>query len=569
MKKYNNLLLMKKFQQRLDSKFGRNVLKAGFILLLMGMLSSCGTSRGTVSSTPYPAGQTSNTQGVPAGPTSIIIEESGQTETPNTEETPEVPVHRIRDAYFAKKTVTNNGATVDFTRIDSGHTQENAQGNVLPYDSILGKTVYLVVETENLRGLNIDVCIRPADVNLTGNVNSLELMYFNYDYLTNNTLNQYLPVTRFIAEVGDLRALNNRDNSREHYTNLETHQDKAIIKLQLRPNIRATFDTWTGLLAAGTANLEIVACRQNFEPCAYRDNAEEITEAEVFLGPNNDRFRIVNRNFYEIYNNENNLYNFLSMYRNNRKKIRYLENENSTQVVYIYIDQYDNELPEIATCDKTTVMGRNNGIQLGAIPRGYIRSAPAPAGGNAQTNYYYQNRNNEDNEDIVTDGNFRNSAGVRIFPDQLRKVRYNASGVNITLVRMPDGLNITLNNITFNFTFSATQRRFCNPECFAAFVGVLGQYNNTGIRCTGMCFGDATSYPSVSHPNGDSVDTGYMQNQDNQIGLLNAFLNWNFTNIWASLTRRTWLVGAHRYDTVHDDHLHSGDFDSNSIENMY
>lgn len=88
------------------------------------------------------------------------------------------------------------------------------------------------------------------------------------------------------------------------------------------------------------------------------------------------------------------------------------------------------------------------------------------------------------------------------------------------------------------------------------------------VNSTGMCFGDATSYPSLAHPNGDSVDTSYLTNRANQQNLLNAFVDWNFTQVIAGTTQRAWLQNAHSYATDHNDHLHSGDFNSNSIHTI-
>ena len=45
----------------------------------------------------------------------------------------------------------------------------------------------------------------------------------------------------------------------------------------------------------------------------------------------------------------------------------------------------------------------------------------------------------------------------------------------------------------------------------AGFIGALAYFGKTMI-CNGMCFEDATSYPSLSHPNGDSADTLYSTN---------------------------------------------------------
>ncbi|WP_343625339.1 hypothetical protein [Flavobacterium lindanitolerans] len=510
----------------------------------------------------------------------ITIDDTGQTVTlnpPYSPVTPDDSLQKITRVYFAKKTVTREGANVAFTRIDSLHAQQEG-GQNLPYDSVLGKTVYLVIETENMATLSIDAVIRPGDNTLTGNTETLNLMWFN-------PATQNFEVRRkMTAVVGNFDALNNKgttenpSGSHDHYTNLADHENKAIIKLQLRPSLRTDFNTWAANIAAAathTANLEVVVERTDNEACAYGpDSTEEVKEAGIFLNSDaQGRFRVGNRNFYEIYarvlsgrtNNRNTYtdgtYNFLPMNGTVRRKISKLENPSSTQVTYYHYDIYGNEV-FIATCDKTSVMGRNNGQQLGAVPPGALRTENAPAGGAAQTNHIFANA-------IVTTGTHRNDRNARAFPGALRIVRYTASGTNVPLVRMPDTLNVTVNGRVIAYGFSNTQRRFCNPDCFAAFVGVLSQYGLAGVNSTGMCFGDATSYPSLAHPNGDSVDTSYLANRQNEQDLLNAFVDWNFAQVIAGTTQQAWLRNAHRYAGDHNDHLHSGDFDSNSIHNIY
>ena len=509
----------------------------------------------------------------------ITIDQTGQTVTLNPPYSPAIPddsIQRITQVYFAKKNVTANGTNLAFDRMDSLHTQQ-ADGVVLPFDSILGKTVYLIIETENMATLSIDAVVKPSDNTLTGNTDTLTLMKFN-------TETQAFEASRLLtAEVGNFDALNNKGTtenpagSHAHFTNLADHENKAIIKLQLRPSARTEFNTWATNIAAtqtATANLEVVVERADNEQCAYGTaSTEEVKEAGVFL--NTDalgRFRVANRDFYEIYSrvlsgrngNRNTYtdatYNFLPMNGTNRRKISKVENANSHQVCYYFYDQYDNEML-IATCVKTIVMGRNNGQQIGAVPPNALRRENAPPGGNAQFNHIFANS-------IVTTGNHRNAANARAFPGQFRIVSYAASGTNVPLIRMPDSLNVNRNNVVIAYGFSNTQRRFCKPECFAAFIGILAQYGLAGVNSTGMCFGDATSYPSLAHPNGDSVDTSYLTNRANQQNLLNAFVDWNFTQVIAGTTQRAWLQNAHSYATDHNDHLHSGDFNSNSIHTI-
>ena len=498
----------------------------------------------------------------------ITIDNTGQTVTLNEPYVPDESLQRISDVYFAKKVVTNFGREVSFARIDSLHAQQDASNRAIAYDAILGKTVYLIIETSNMATLSVDAVIKPSNNTLTGNTETLNLMKFNGTSFEATNL--------LTAEVGNLDALNRREGAHQ-YTNAANFSNTAIIKLQLRPATQTTFNTWASNIGTGTVNLEVVVERTDNLPCAYGPNStEEINGAETFLNTDTiGRFRMINRNFYEVYArirdtangpNANTFtdspYNFFGMLGTARKRIKAIVNASSTDVVYIYFDRYDNEMM-VTTRAKTTVMGRANGVQLGTVPRGDISRTNPPAGGNAQLNYHYADGS------IVTTGNHPNGPNDRRFPNQFRIIQYAASGTNVDLVRMPDTLNINRNGIIIAYSFSGSQRRFCNPECFAAFVGILAEVGIADVRSTGMCFGDATSYPSLSHPNGDSVDTSYLDNRINQQKLVNAFVGWNFTQVIAGITQRAWLNNAHSYAADHNSHLHSGNFDSNSIEPLY
>lgn len=500
----------------------------------------------------------------------ITIDDTGQTVTLNEPYVPDESLQRISDVYFAKKVVTDFGRNVSFARIDSLHAQQDAANQAIAYDTILGKTVYLIIETSNMATLSVDAVIRPSNTTMTGNTDTLNLMKFN------GSTRVYEATNLLTAEVGNFDALNTRDGAHQ-YTNIANFANTAIIKLQLRPATQAIFNTWATNIGTTTVNLEVVVERTDNLPCAYGPTStEEINGAEVFL--NTDalgRFRMVTKNFYEIYAriretvngpNANTFtdspYNFYRMFGTARKKIKSVLSANATEAAYFYFDRYDNEML-VTTRIKTTVPGRANGVQLGSVPPGHIGRTNPPAGGNAQLNYLYADGS------IVTTGNHPNGANERRFPNQFRIVQYAASGTNVDLVRMPDTLNINRNGVIIAYRFSGSQRRSCNPECFAAFIGILAEVGIADVQSTGMCFADATSYPSVSHPNGDSIDTAYLDNRVNQQKLLNAFVGWNFTQVIAGRTQQAWLNNAHAYAADHNTHLHSGNFDSNSIETLY
>ncbi|KQT25723.1 hypothetical protein ASG22_03155 [Chryseobacterium sp. Leaf405] len=213
---------------------------------------------------------------------------------------------------------------------------------------------------------------------------------------------------------------------------------------------------------------------------------------------------------------------------------------------YLYYDINNNE-HEICMVDFISVNKRQNGSTINSIPRGYIKTYSYPQGGNARTAYVYANG------DICVEGT---GYGFKKYPKGIGKVE---------LVRMKDSLSYEKDNVRIFYSFKNSQRRYCNPESYAAFLGALAALNRTDVLCTGMCFEDATSYPSVTHPNGDSADTAYFPTLALEQKKVNAFKSFNFKNIYRGGSG--WypnLIGT-KYSRGHEDHLHAGDFDSNIV----
>ncbi len=487
----------------------------------------------------------------------IKVQHSGQTVTPNTPAAPDTAVaqvQRVTQVYFARKTVANNGTEVSFTKLNT--TQNRRAG--ANYDAALGMTVYLVAETRNMRGVLLDAKIKPANNTLTGNTDPLSFMVFDGN-ATNE--NWFTAQTTIPFEVGNFDALKNNAGVNAAYTNLASHADKAIAKIQLRPSARATFNAWATALVPGTTNLEVVLDRNDKEAWAKGGTSNDET-----IGPNTylntgaaQNFVIANRVLNLIYarvattaNNTTTFseapYNFLSLNGNLRRRMAKVENNSSTRICYYVYDKYDNEV-FIAEASVLSVPGRANGRRVSAVPRRFTRSEPAP-GGEAVTNYYYTDGT------IVTQGvNGTNPI-----------VSYAENGTNVPLIRMPDSLDIAITDAVIAYGFSGTQRRYVNPDCFAGFIGTLSQYGLRGASSTGMCFADATSYPSVTHPNGDSVDAAYPTTVANQRKMVNAFVDWGFSEVIVGTAQRANLPRAHMSNAQHNSHIHSGNFDTAVVQ---
>jgi hypothetical protein len=144
---------------------------------------------------------------------------------------------------------------------------------------------------------------------------------------------------------------------------------------------------------------------------------------------------------------------------------------------------------------------------------------------------------------------------------------------------MPDDVlvNFKVNGTDkqIKYEFVNTQRRYAFHGCFASLIGVLAE-TNIAIQSTGMCFQDATSFPSISHPNGDSIDLRYfgtvgaaatpaeLQERAKDVLMADTFRAWFFSQIVCGNNQLAWLAGhVNTNNSAHNDHLHSGNFDPN------
>lgn len=462
--------------------------------------------------------------------TRITITDSGQIQVlngPVAPDTPDDSLQRISDVYFAKKVTTNNGTRVSFTKIDSAHVQQDHNNQAIPYDSVLGKTVYLVIETSNMTDLSIDVVIRPSTDAMTQNTDTLQLMRFV-------SPDRYEAQRLFTVQVGNLDALNNNQGSHAHYSNLNDHSNKAIIKLQLRPDGRAIFDEWTERLAEGIINLEVAVERTDNNPCAYKDGSEEVNGAGIFLNDDTGRFRVVNKNIYTIHHGSN-TYNTLTVINpdpERRRRIQKVVNNHSTEVIYFYYDQHDNEhricsrikesltrkrrvntIPPVAqrgtllqTIDYTANRAAGENIdahQLLVYSKGTL--------GDGATDKWYANQ--QGNVDLV-DMDILANAGVG--PQIFEAFNYNRDGVII------------------RYGFQHTRRRSIQPDLFAGFLGSLAQFRQEGhthyIVSQGFSYADASCYPSAEHVNGEAGDLNLLTAQQDGVNTILTAANFDYDN---------------------------------------
>lgn len=463
--------------------------------------------------------------------TRITITDSGQTQTlngPLAPDTPDNDLQRITDVYFAKKVITDNGTRINFTKIDSAHTQRDHQNQEIAYDSILGKTVYLIIETSNMATLSIDVVIRPSTDLMTGNTDTLQLMRFV-------SPNRYEAQRLLTVAVGNLDAINNRQGTHSNYSNIGELANKAIIKLQLRPDSRAIFDQWSERLAEGSINLEVAVERTDNNPCAYKDEPQEINGAGIFLNDNSGRFRVVNKNIYTIFHG-NNTYNTLQLLNattpERRRRTQKVLNRHSTDVVFFYYDQHDTE-HRICNRTKANVTRKR---RVNTIP-------PLAQRGNlVQTIDYTANRAAGEHIDatqllVYSNGTLGDGATDKWYANQPGTVELvdmdilADAGVGSQIF---EAFNYNQNGVVIRYGFQHTRRRSIQPDLFAGFLGSLAQFRQEGhthyIVSQGFSYADASCYPSAEHVNGEAGDLNLLTTQENGVNTILTAANFDYEN---------------------------------------
>lgn len=227
-----------------------------------------------------------------------------------------------------------------------------------------------------------------------------------------------------------------------------------------------------------------------------------------------------------------------------------VKSEFKNKYKYVYHDKNGQE-HEIYSADWFDVDKRKNG-KTGEIVSGYTNTYTYPSGGDARKAYVYKNG------DIVVEGTETATAkyGIKLYP---------LDAGTVELIKMADQLKYEKSGVNIFYSFKNSQRRYCNPIAYAGFIGALAELNRKDVLCTGMCFEDSTSYPSVTHPNGDSADTAYFATVKEEQLKVNAFKKFHFTKIYKG-TSSTWtkLTGA-TAASGHNDHLHAGEFDINKL----
>jgi len=131
---------------------------------------------------------------------------------------------------------------------------------------------------------------------------------------------------------------------------------------------------------------------------------------------------------------------------------------------------------------------------------------------------------------------------------------------------MPDSLNNI--KLGIKYEFSNTQRRYTSPGALAGFIAVLAE-TKFKLTTTGSCFSEGSSFPSQEHCNGRSVDILYIRDVIKDQLVIDSATNFHFTEILKGINDYCdKLKNAGNGGTLHDSHLHMGNFDNNIIKEI-
>lgn len=520
-------------------------------------------------------------------------------------------VPRIVNAYFAKKVVTSAAGvlTVDFEQIP-----EPANANERSH--IIGRFAYLVVETQNLQGNDIEIYVRAGNTVLTGTANE------NLLVAPMQAGNQ---PTHFTAQPIGTGVLNDdalHDNAGNNpYTNMATHEDKIVLKVDMRPSgpnnvaARVTFNSWCANIQASPAIAATIELKVKpvdptqdvyyyFGPVVYEEVMRN-WNSHVFLDQAGQRFTVENSTVYEIHHIVagalpaaplppaflHHAYNMFPTHNVDgavvRRPIGKIDNGSTNLVTYFFFDAIDNEHELCRTTSfVTTNKQRQNAIPALAARGALINTVNYGPNVLAQEQIYAQTLEIYANGTLGTPSVFGANQGwgnlwYANVPGQSTMIDADIDNVpgigpmNFVAIDYNNNANTHGEPVVITFAYHDTRRRSANPDLFAGFLGSLAQLhdhpNTIGILVlsAGFSYEDGSSYPSSSHVNGNAVDTSYLANLADQ-------------NLFVAIMRAYGIRGHGRGNSGwqpniqnagflagHNDHLHSYQFDNGFIHTIF
>ncbi|WFB67364.1 hypothetical protein [Chryseobacterium sp. WX] len=227
---------------------------------------------------------------------------------------------------------------------------------------------------------------------------------------------------------------------------------------------------------------------------------------------------------------------------------------NETRYKYVYHDSIGNE-HEITTVDWHTTKEKGVGQVYNTKPtHSKVLSDQYVSEGNTSRRVKYENG------DIAEYGTHPKKGIIWLL--------YKAGKNNVELIKMPDSLNYKKDGVSIAYSFSKTQRRYTGADSFAGFIGYLAK-SGYKLTTTGSCFSEGSSFPSQEHCNGRSVDTLYLGIVEQDQKVIDSAIFFHFTEVLKGINEYCQkLKRAGNGGSLHNSHLHSGNFNSSVIKTI-
>ncbi len=227
---------------------------------------------------------------------------------------------------------------------------------------------------------------------------------------------------------------------------------------------------------------------------------------------------------------------------------------NETKYKYVYHDSKGNE-HEITTVDWHTTREKGVGQVYKTKPtHAKVLSDQNVSEGNTSRRVKYENG------DIAEYGTHPKKGIIWLL--------YKAGKNNVELIKMPDSLNYKKDGVYIAYSFSKTQRRYTGADSFAGFIGYLAK-SGYKLTTTGSCFSEGSSFPSQEHCNGRSVDTLYLSIVEQDQKVIDSAIFFHFTEVLKGVNAYCQkLKRAGNGGSLHNSHLHSGNFNSSVIKTI-
>ncbi|MFL0077569.1 hypothetical protein [Tenacibaculum maritimum] len=395
----------------------------------------------------------------------------------------------------------------------------------------LGEEVYIVIQTQYMPDREITLNLKQGG---------------DTDALT--TTKEPIYVTQNNKKVFAFKAVVGEFSQKSNALNAADFKDHAIAKITLQSTDQQENKQYKDALNKAEGKTSPFYIAMDAEPA--NQNWFEVKYEEVFDNRPN-LWYYGEGNWFEL--RESDKINEYHIYQDGKiEKFIYGENNSQNKYKYIYHDSSGKE-HEICTVKSNVTKEKKNGVTHKTKPtHSKIESDKTVSEGSTERRVKYING------DIAEYGKHPTKGKIW----RLYKAKKN----DVELVKMPDSLSYKKDGLSIEYKFSSTKRRYTGPECLAGFIGALADLK-TQITTTGSCFSEGSCFPSSEHVNGKSVDTIYKWEKKTDQKIINAMDKFHFAKI---------LVGNKKYfsdfdncedgGSLHNSHLHSGDFDKNNVK---